>query len=265
MNTHFQGVKLDVDYGMYQHHNHQDNLSALEGTYGFAPTDSSVDSGFTKQLSFIAGSNFADGAGNATMYATYNNEAAVAQRPFDYSACTLAGALVNAKTKLTCGGSSTNATGRFIGYNANNDRIINSTVDGTTGQLRPFNSATDLYNFGALNFYQRPNERWTGGAFMDYDVNSHVNVYTEFMFTRNTSTSQNSARLPISRHKHQVLPPTPSRWRTSTVATLRAAAVRKRLRPPRTAASSASRATSAMPGGTMRSEVSTPSRASRPT
>jgi len=190
MNTHFQGVKLDVDYGMYQHHNHQDNLSALEGTYGFAPTDSSVDSGFTKQLSFIAGSNFADGAGNATMYATYNNEAAVAQRPFDYSACTLAGALVNAQTKLTCGGSSTNATGRFIGYNATGTRIINDTVDQATGQLRPFNSGTDLYNFGALNFYQRPNERWTGGAFMDYDVNSHVNVYTEFMFTRNTSTSQ---------------------------------------------------------------------------
>ncbi|MEA3177462.1 MAG: hypothetical protein QOI59_985 [Gammaproteobacteria bacterium] len=190
MNTHFQGVKLDADYGMYQHHNHQDKLSNLEGTYGFAPTDSSVDSGFTKQLSFIAGSNFADGAGNATMYATYNNEAAVAQRPFDYSACTLAGAIVNAQTKLSCGGSSTNASGRFIGYNAAGARIINDTVDQATGQLRPFSSATDLYNYGALNFYQRPNERWTGGAFMDYDVNSHVNVYTEFMFTRNTSTSQ---------------------------------------------------------------------------
>jgi len=189
MNTHFQGVKLDADYGMYQHHNHDSKLSSLETGYGFQPTDSSVDSGFTKQFSFIAGSNFADGAGNATMYTTYNNEAAVAQRPFDYSACTLSGKVVSGKTQLGCGGSGTNAGGQFIGYDAAGHTIIYNTVDQKTGAFRPI-AASDAFNYGALNYYQRPNERWTSGAFLDYDVNSHVNVYSELMFTRNTSTSQ---------------------------------------------------------------------------
>jgi outer membrane receptor protein involved in Fe transport len=189
MNTHFQGVKLDADYGMYQHHNHDSKLSSLESLSNFQPTDSSVDSGFTKQFSFIAGSNFADGAGNATMYTTYNNEAAVTQRPFDYSACTLSGKVVSGKTALSCGGSGTNAGGQFIGYDAAGNTIIDHTVDPKTGIFRP-NTAADAFNYGALNYYQRPNERWTSGAFLDYDVNSHVNVYSELMFTRNTSTSQ---------------------------------------------------------------------------
>jgi iron complex outermembrane receptor protein len=190
MNTHFQGVKLDADYGFDMHHNHQGNLSALESTYGFQPTDDTVHSGFTKQFSFVAGSNFADGAGNATVYTTYNNNSATVQRPFDYSACTLSGKIVNGATKLKCGGSATSAGGLFTAYDAKNNTLVYNTVDPKTGAFRPFDSTTDLYNYGAVNFYQRPNERWTGGAFFDYDVNPHANVYSEIMYTRNTSTSQ---------------------------------------------------------------------------
>jgi outer membrane receptor protein involved in Fe transport len=191
MNTHFQGVKLDADYGFDMHHNHQGNLSALESTYGFQPTDDTVHSGFTKQFSFVAGSNFADGAGNATVYTTYNNNSATVQRPFDYSACTLSGKIVNGATKLSCGGSQTGLPGLFIGYTADGkSNTVYNVVDPKTGAFRPFNAATDLYNYGALNFYQRPNERWTGGGFFDYDINQHANVYSEIMYTRNTSTSQ---------------------------------------------------------------------------
>lgn len=192
LNTHFTGVKLDANYGMYQHGNHDTKLSSLEATYGFAPKDSTVDSGFTKQLSFLAGSNFADGAGNATIYATYNNEGAVLQGPFDYSACTLAGTKNgNVGTQLRCGGSQTSAGGLFAGYNADfSANTVYNTVDPKTGAFRPFNNATDLYNYGALNFYQRPNERWTGGAFLSLDVSPTNSVYAELMYTRNTSTSQ---------------------------------------------------------------------------
>ena len=45
--------------------------------------------------------------------------------------------------------------------------LFTNTVDGKTGAFRPFTAADD-YNFGPLNFYQRPNERWTGGSFLNY-------------------------------------------------------------------------------------------------
>ena len=49
---------------------------------------------------------------------------------------------------------------------------------------------SDLYNFGPLNFYQHAERALDGRRFVNYDVNSHVKVYAEVMFTRNTSEAQ---------------------------------------------------------------------------
>src|ERR1700691_6037625 len=89
MNSHYEGVKLDVGYGMYQHNNHESLYSGIESAQGDATPPSEVNTGFNKNLAFTAGSNFADGKGNATVYATYATQAAVLQSKFDYSACTL--------------------------------------------------------------------------------------------------------------------------------------------------------------------------------
>ena len=89
MNTHYEGVKLDVGYGMYQHNNHESLYSGIESAQGDATAPSEVNTGFNKSLAFTAGSNFADGKGNATVYATYQTQAGVLQSKFDYSACTL--------------------------------------------------------------------------------------------------------------------------------------------------------------------------------
>jgi len=192
LNTHFQGVRIDGEYSFNQHNN-----SSFTQQYVTAAGDplppSEVNTGFHKSLSILMGSNFADDKGNATFYATYDNQGAVLQKSYDYSACVLdahAGA-----TPLKCGGSGTSAKngagGYFLGYanNAPSTPLGPFTVDGLTGTFRPFTS-NDLYNFGPLNYYERPNERWTSGAFVNYDVNSHVNVYSEFMYARNSTLAQ---------------------------------------------------------------------------
>jgi iron complex outermembrane receptor protein len=91
MNTHFEGVKIDANYGLYEHGNHDRFLQGIVNGAGDGPIDGRVDSGFNKDLAVLLGSNFADGKGNATGYITYTSQAAVLQRPFDYSACTLGG------------------------------------------------------------------------------------------------------------------------------------------------------------------------------
>ena len=67
-------------------------------------------------------------------------------------------------------------------------RQVENTI-GPNGTLIPF-SAANLYNFGALNFYQRPDERYTAGAFMHYEFNEHATVYSHFMFMDDISTAQ---------------------------------------------------------------------------
>ena len=59
------------------------------------------------------------------------------------------------------------------------------TIDGAN-DFRPYDFATDLYNFGPLNYYQRPDERYTAGLFAHYDLNDHATAYTEFMFMDDT-------------------------------------------------------------------------------
>jgi len=192
LNTHFEGVKIDANYGMYEHNNHNTYDQSIVNAAGDGPLSGTVDSGFNKDLAVLIGSNFADGRGNATGYMTYTNQAAVLQRPFDYSACTLAGSKnASGGTNLSCGGSYTDRGGSFLGYNANyTANTVYNTVDPKTGIFRPINTATDLFNYGAINYYTRPNERWTAGSFINFDVNDHVNVYSEIMFMRNNSTAQ---------------------------------------------------------------------------
>jgi len=184
MNTHYEGVKIDAQYGMFNHSNHEDLYQGIVGAAGFPVPSGSVNSGFQKDVSFIAGSNFADGAGNATVYATYNKQAENIGGQFDYSACSLS----HGATGAVCGGSGTNAGGTLIAYNSGPGKVFpNQTIDPKTGLLRAA-TAADNFNFGALNFFQRPAERWTAGSFINYDVNEHVKVYNEFMFMRNETT-----------------------------------------------------------------------------
>ena len=185
LNTHFEGVKVEAGYHFNQHHN--DNAAAATvAAAGDALPESSVNSAFGKNVAIIMGSNFADNKGNATAYITYDNQGASLQKKFDYGACNLAPATA---TTLACGGSGTSRGGEFLAYNAGGSNVLDYTVDPKSGAWRPF-GAQDLYNFGPLNYYQTPNERWTAGAFLNYDVSSHLNVYSEIMYTRNQSDAQ---------------------------------------------------------------------------
>lgn len=194
LNDHFEGVKLVADAGIYQHHN--DNPEGVQqaiAAAGFQEAPNSVNTGAQKSLAFIAGLNSPDGNGNATFYATYRNIAGVLQSKYDYSACSLgSGFVTNNSGKFSCAGSSTSYPGRFTAVDVNGVPLAGRQVENTigpNGTLIPF-SAANLYNFGALNFYQRPDERYTAGAFMHYEFNEHATVYSHFMFMDDISTAQ---------------------------------------------------------------------------
>jgi iron complex outermembrane recepter protein len=193
MDTHFQGVRLDADYGYNSYKNDNQQYLGLLAAQGDPLPPSTTNAGANRSASFLAGSNFADGKGNATVYFTYLNSSPAVGYQYDYAGCTL-----NTPSKLPgpgglmCGGSSSSATGRFLelgkvgasNFSTLADVTVAKNVPG--GAFAPY-TAADSYNYGALSYLQRQAERYTAGAFLNYDVTDYANVYSEFMFARNTS------------------------------------------------------------------------------
>ena len=83
---------------------------------------------------------------------------------------------------IACGGSFTSGHGAFVetGFVGTPDghptSLVTDAVDPTTGKMRGFNGS-DLYNYGALSYFQRPADRYTAGAFLHYDINDKVQLY----------------------------------------------------------------------------------------
>jgi iron complex outermembrane receptor protein len=192
LNTHYEGVKIDGDYGFYRHSNN--NVSDLNtlAAAGVPLPPSTVDTGQQKQFAITAGANFADGKGNATAYFEYFNAGAAVGYQFDHAGCTLQGG-ATPNSPIICGGSGTSAHAHVLELGqvgGATTTIIDNAVDPKTGVLRPYNSAADNYNYGALSYFQRPAERYSAGTFLHYDVSDYASVYLQTMFARNTSTAQ---------------------------------------------------------------------------
>jgi len=182
MNDHFQGVRFDTNYSLYQHDNRDKSAQAANTLFGFNPPSGNATDGYTREFAVIAGSNFAEGRGNATAYAGYRRVGAVLQAKRDYSNCSLTSTTTGGVSVLGCGGSSTAFPARF-----NAPGNPRQTLD-PSGNL--IAGTPPLYNFAPLNYYQRPDERYTAGAFVHYDLNDHARVYSEFMFMDDRSLAQ---------------------------------------------------------------------------
>jgi outer membrane receptor protein involved in Fe transport len=199
-NDHFEGVKLVADGGIYQHHNGnnqnvQTDLDVFNKGTGnnFASAPSNVWQGAQKTVTFIAGINTADNNGNATFYASYRNVGSVLQSKYSYSACNLGSGYIGQSSShqldgnFGCLGSSTANPGRFLKI-TDGTTSSDSTL-GPGGALVPWSSASS-YNFGPLNYFQRPDEQYTAGAFLHYDFNDHAKVYSQTMFSDDRTISQ---------------------------------------------------------------------------
>jgi len=192
MKKDFEGVEITSQYNFYWHENDfggpgqvklRDVIAGRAATNPsqFALPDNTVTDGEGKEISLMVGVNSGDGRGNITAYATVFDSDAVLQGDRDYSACSLN---PSPTTSFSCGGSSTSAGGRFTDFST-----YNLTVD-TATDMRNFSNATDLYNFGPLNHYQRPERRYSLGALGHYEFGEHADVYTQLMFTDYESVAQ---------------------------------------------------------------------------
>ena len=193
MKKDFEGLQVDAQYGFYQHNNDYDGVGNLRaeiarrGTTNAAqftlPADN-VSDGESRSLNVTLGVTAPDGRGNLMAYAGYRNNNPILQGDRDYSTCAIGAPAGATPSTFTCGGSGTAFPGRFTDFGT-----FNSTL-GTGRTFVPFDSNTGNYNFGPLNYYQRPDERYTMGAFGRYEVSDKAEVFAQLMFSDYKSVAQ---------------------------------------------------------------------------
>ncbi len=193
MKKDFEGVEVTSQYNFYWHENDykgpgdiklRDRIAAraLTNPSQFALPDDTVTDGEGKQIGVMMGVNSGDGRGNITAYASVFDSDPVLQADRDYSACSLG---ANPTVRFSCGGSATSAGGTF--FDAASTYTL--TVD-TAANMRNFDPTLDLYNFGPLNYYQRPERRYDIGAQGHYEFGEHADVYTSLAFNDYESIAQ---------------------------------------------------------------------------
>lgn len=182
MKNNFQGIEFQGNYSFYNHSQHN-NASSVVAARNFALPGNIGSDGVEKDFSLTIGGNFADGKGNATVNFTHRIEDALLQSERDFSSCSLTAG----STGFSCGGSSTSYPGRFMTLGGSGPSL---TVADAAGNTRPFVSKTDQYNYGPLNYFQRPSERNSVNILAHYDINDKAQVYTELSFHDDNTVAQ---------------------------------------------------------------------------
>lgn len=133
--------------------------------------------------------------GHATVYGEYYNRKSVFAGARPFSSETLgddgAGGLVAAGSPTTNFGRLT-STYAAANCPAGNIYCGGGAIYTQAGIARP-RVATDLYNFGAVNYLQVPQERYLLGAYADYEIADGHTVYMEASFVNNRVANELAA------------------------------------------------------------------------
>lgn len=186
----FTGVRGGISYAGFHHNNNNALAAEINEEAGFDYPSGSTFDGEAYDINIALGGNFADGKGHATAYVDYRHITAMQKDARDYTNCSVA---YLGDEGPECSGSATRPTGTFWSFDHDFNTIelymIDTIADGGDGRtLIPWDGRA--FNYAPQNFHQRPDVRWTAGAFVDYEINEHFDVYTEFMFMDDFSDAQ---------------------------------------------------------------------------
>ncbi|MEI9929350.1 MAG: TonB-dependent receptor [Rhizomicrobium sp.] len=171
----FEGVELN---GQYQSNN-----------YGDGPIE---------DLSFIMGSNSANGKGNVLLYGEYYNQAAISDAARPWGAHVLSspngvGCASPIHSNGFCyGGSGGIPQGRLTDIG----QIFTGAYDGTPpGELVPY--AGQTYSFAPSEFLQAQHTRYALGGNGHYEVSKMLDIYARVMYSDNDNHNQ-LAPIPVN-------------------------------------------------------------------
>lgn len=174
----FEGAELDLQYGFSQNSNGIDKYDDVARAANQSVPDAIRD-GEEFNASLTLGANTADGKGNATVFASYQNREQITQDNRSFSSCALGAGNTNG---FGCVGS-----GNFRIFGGDGGSFFqqdNGTlVDYVGGPAQTF-------NFGPFNYFQRPAERVQIFGKGHYEIAENHEVFASASYTNNFSDAQ---------------------------------------------------------------------------
>jgi outer membrane receptor protein involved in Fe transport len=186
MRKDFEGIEVDGQYTINEADNTNSFERSIQADVGDQQAPENIWDGSTAEATLIMGTNTANGKGNVTAYLGYRDTQAVLSGARDYAACSTATNFVT----LSCFGSSN--FDRFISIDTGGDYFASGTGKQGSGSFSPFQAGNpaEHFNFGPIQYLQRPDTRYTGGFFAHYQENKQLDVYSTFMFTDDHTVEQ---------------------------------------------------------------------------
>jgi len=191
------GVEIRAGWSGYRHDNSNGYIQGLLDERNFDyPSGTEGPDGENDQIDIAMGMDFADGRGNATVYASWREQEELRQEARDYSSGALTG------SGLGVGGSANAIIPNFDIYPLIDGELYYDPDDPATnffgnvnssGGLTPWDG-TNRYNYAPVNHFLRPLTQWNAGAFVDYKINDHFTPYMEMM----VSSAQTRAQIAES-------------------------------------------------------------------
>ncbi len=184
----FEGVRGGIEFGGYQHDNSNKTAEAALAARHFFDPKGQVWDGGALAANVAVGGKFAEGRGHASLYLDYRKTSALLKKYRDYTACSFSSL---GPTGPRCGGSGTIPDGQFQAYDADFNLTGIYTLD-RSGPGNTFRNrvGTDVFNYGPINYMQRPDIRYTGGGFVDYEWNPHAQGYMSVMLMDDFTDAQ---------------------------------------------------------------------------
>ncbi|MBI2187563.1 MAG: TonB-dependent receptor [Acidobacteria bacterium] len=188
----FTGVKGGVNWAGYQHNNDNELARSINAARGFTVPQGSVWNRAPANFNVALGANFDQQRGHATVYLDYRDTPAITKDQRDYTNCSVQNL---GSTGAQCSGSGTWQNGRFLVLRkpgttgpASGDFVLDVNAPGGNQFRR--RTGTDVYNFAPHNFMQRPDKKWLGGGFMNYQWNRYAEAYADVMFMDDRTDAQ---------------------------------------------------------------------------
>lgn len=193
MRKDFEGIELDGQYSVNNAandgHSHGVSYDQLNINAGFPTAPKDQWDGNTTEGNLLMGVNTADGKGNITAYVGYRDIQKVLQSARDFSTCSLT---TNFSTNLYCSGSSN--YNRWISwddlYLGGDPTLGGQFFGGNTTWVKYNGHPSQKFNYGALNYLQRPDTRYTGGYFAHYEISPMLDVYSSLMVADDHTLAQ---------------------------------------------------------------------------
>jgi outer membrane receptor protein involved in Fe transport len=179
----FEGAELDLQYGFAQSSNSGRDIFEDVLNDALVPIPGSVTDGEEITGSVTIGANLDGGRGNVVAFASYQNREDILGADRTASACTIGSGNVNG---FGCVGSS-----NFRRFNNVADFGGTDFFQQEDGTFTPFvGGPAETYNFGALNYFQRPSERFQLYTKASYEVFDGHEIFADFGFTEQQSDAQ---------------------------------------------------------------------------